>query len=92
MIHETYNSLGEDARRKTSENFDPKNLLRLFLWAPETKRLLTVQEESELIVQIQELMMLELQLRDWISYFLCREFHVHCSNLYGLTMIPLFRK
>ncbi|KAG7027252.1 hypothetical protein SDJN02_11264, partial [Cucurbita argyrosperma subsp. argyrosperma] len=43
-----------DARRTTSENFDPKNLLRLFLWAPETKKLLTVQEESELIVQIQQ--------------------------------------
>lgn len=52
-IHETYNSRGKDTRRKTSENFDPNDPLRLFLWGPETKKLLTVQEESELIVQIQ---------------------------------------
>lgn len=51
-IHETYNR-GKDTRRKTSENFDPNDPLRLFLWGPETKKLLTVQEESELIVQIQ---------------------------------------
>lgn len=52
-IHETSNSRGKDSRRKTSENFDPNDPLRLFLWGPETKKLLTAQEESALIVQIQ---------------------------------------
>ncbi|CAK9320090.1 unnamed protein product [Citrullus colocynthis] len=58
-IHETSNSRGKDSRRKTNENFDPNDPLRLFLWGPETKKLLTAQEESELIVQIQDLMILE---------------------------------
>uniref|UniRef100_A0A5B6YWT1 RNA polymerase sigma factor n=1 Tax=Davidia involucrata TaxID=16924 RepID=A0A5B6YWT1_DAVIN len=59
MVHETSKSRRADLKRKISEAFDPNDPLRLFLWGPETKQLLTVKEESELIVQIQDLMKLE---------------------------------
>ena len=42
-----------DVRRKLSASFDPNVPLRLFLWGPETKQLLTAKEESELIIQVQ---------------------------------------
>lgn len=58
-IQETYSPKGKDTRRKGSENYDPNDPLRLFLWGPETKKLLTAQEESELIDQIQDLMILD---------------------------------
>ncbi|XP_059646852.1 RNA polymerase sigma factor sigF, chloroplastic [Cornus florida] len=58
-VHETSNSGKADLKRKMSEAFDPNDPLRLFLWGPETKQLLTAKEESELIVQIQDLMALE---------------------------------
>ncbi|RVW30125.1 RNA polymerase sigma factor sigF, chloroplastic [Vitis vinifera] len=48
-----------EVQRKINEGYDPKDPLRLFLWGPETRKLLTAKEESELIVQIQELMRLE---------------------------------
>ncbi|GMJ02988.1 RNApolymerase sigma-subunit F, SIGMA FACTOR 6 [Hibiscus trionum] len=54
-IHETYSSRRKDVRRKLSESSDPNDPLRLFLWGPETKQLLTAEEESELIIQVQEL-------------------------------------
>ncbi|WOH00914.1 hypothetical protein DCAR_0520290 [Daucus carota subsp. sativus] len=44
------------SKSKASDSDDP---LRLFTWVPETKKLLTAKEESELIVHIQELMRLE---------------------------------
>lgn len=53
MIHETYSSRRTDVRRKLSASFDPNDPLRLFLWGPETKQLLTAGEESELITQVQ---------------------------------------
>ncbi|XXG40584.1 hypothetical protein AAC387_Pa01g1265 [Persea americana] len=43
----------------SSKNFDPSDPLRLFLWGPETKQLLTAKEEFDLSVKIQELMKLE---------------------------------
>ena len=52
-ICETYSSRRMDARRKLRENFNPNDPLRLFLWGPETKQLLTAKEESELIIQVQ---------------------------------------
>ncbi|KAK6231628.1 hypothetical protein SCA6_001701 [Theobroma cacao] len=58
-IRETYCSRRTDVRRKLSEGFDPNDPLRLFLWGPETKQLLTAKEESELSNQVQNLMRLE---------------------------------
>ncbi|KAK9290197.1 hypothetical protein L1049_008363 [Liquidambar formosana] len=59
MVPETYSSRRANLKRKLSEGFDPNDPLRLFLWGPETKQLLTVKEESELIIQIQDLVRLE---------------------------------
>lgn len=53
MIHENNNSRRKDTRRKTGENLDPNDPLRLFLWGPETTKLLTAEEEAKLIVQVQ---------------------------------------
>lgn len=53
MIHETYSSRNVDVKRKIREGFDPNDPLRLFLWGPETKQLLTADEESKLIAQVQ---------------------------------------
>uniref|UniRef100_A0A6N2KWJ1 RNA polymerase sigma-70 domain-containing protein n=1 Tax=Salix viminalis TaxID=40686 RepID=A0A6N2KWJ1_SALVM len=59
MIFETYNSSSADVQKRLSAGFDPNDPLRLFLWGPETKQLLTAKEEFELIAQIQDLMNLE---------------------------------
>ncbi|KAK8666085.1 hypothetical protein V6N13_006237 [Hibiscus sabdariffa] len=53
-IQETYSSRRKDVRRKLSESSDPNDPLRLFL-CPETKQVLTAEEESELIIQVQDL-------------------------------------
>ncbi|KAL7265062.1 hypothetical protein ACSBR1_002921 [Camellia fascicularis] len=55
VVHERRAEL----QRKTIEAFDPNDPLRLFLRSAETKQLLTVEEESDLIAQIQDLMRLE---------------------------------
>jgi hypothetical protein len=52
-VHEINNSRNVDVKRKISEGFDPNDPLRLFLWGPETKQLLTAEEESELIARVQ---------------------------------------
>jgi len=52
-LHEINNSRNVDVKRKISEGFDPNDPLRLFLWGPETKQLLTAEEESELIARVQ---------------------------------------
>ncbi|OAY41019.1 RNA polymerase sigma factor sigF, chloroplastic isoform X1 [Manihot esculenta] len=59
VFHEPYNSRRADVQKKINEGFDPKDPLRLFLWGPETKQLLTAKEESELVAQVQDLMRLE---------------------------------
>ncbi|GMY14781.1 RNA polymerase sigma factor sigF, chloroplastic [Fagus crenata] len=59
MINEAYISRNVDVKRKINEGFDPNDPLRLFLWGPETKQLLTFKEESELIAQVQDLIKLE---------------------------------
>lgn len=59
MGHETYTSRKASAKKKLSEGFDPNDPLRLFLWGPETRTLLTAEEEFELIAQIQDLIRLE---------------------------------
>lgn len=48
-----------NVKRKINEGFDPDDPLRLFLWGPETKQLLTAEEESELVAEVQGLMKLE---------------------------------
>lgn len=53
MIHETYSSRKASMKKKLSEGFDPNDPLRLFLWGPETRQLLTAEEESALVAQIQ---------------------------------------
>lgn len=42
-----------------TKGFDQNDPLRMFLWGPETKQLLTLEEESQLIAQIQDLLRLE---------------------------------
>lgn len=42
-----------DVQRKVTGTFDQNDPLRLFLWGPETKQLLTAKQESELILNIQ---------------------------------------
>jgi len=39
--------------QKKLKGLDGNDALRLFLWSPETKQLLSVEEESQLIAQIQ---------------------------------------
>ncbi|GLT92352.1 hypothetical protein SLE2022_101920 [Rubroshorea leprosula] len=58
-VQEMSSSRRVDVKRKLSGGFNSSDLLRLFLWGPETRQLLTVKEESELIVQVQELMRLK---------------------------------
>ncbi|XP_077221756.1 RNApolymerase sigma-subunit F [Tasmannia lanceolata] len=48
----------ELGRKINYKTFDPSDPLQLFLWGPETKQLLTQKEESELFVQVQDLMRL----------------------------------
>ncbi|KAF3954457.1 hypothetical protein CMV_020195 [Castanea mollissima] len=57
--HETYSTRDVDVKTKIREGFDPNDPLRLSLWGPETKQLLTVDEESKLIAQVQDLLKLE---------------------------------
>lgn len=48
-----------DKVKRIDKFFDNNNPLRMFLWGPETKQLLTITEERDLFVQIQDLMGLE---------------------------------
>lgn len=53
LVPDTSKSKRVDAKKKLNEGYDPNDPLRLFLWGPETRQLLTIEEESELIIQIQ---------------------------------------
>ncbi|CAN6576598.1 unnamed protein product [Malus baccata var. baccata] len=59
LIHETNSPTSSDVRKKINEGLNPNDPLRLFLWGPETKQLLTAKEEAELIAQVQDLFKLE---------------------------------
>lgn len=59
QVQETNPSGRSDVRRKVNEPIDLNDPLRMFLWGPETKQLLTAKEEAELIVQIQISMKLQ---------------------------------
>jgi len=56
---ETYLTRKDDAQerirkeKKINEEFDQNDTLRMFLRGPETKQLLTLEQESELISKIQ---------------------------------------
>ncbi|XP_020592218.1 RNA polymerase sigma factor sigF, chloroplastic isoform X2 [Phalaenopsis equestris] len=53
---ETSAAMGTDKVKRIEKTFDNKDPLRLFLWGPETKKLLTIAEEKDLIARIQDLM------------------------------------
>lgn len=53
MTNESNSSRRVDLKRKLSEGSDPNDPLRFFLWGPETKKLLTAEEESKLVVYVQ---------------------------------------
>lgn len=58
------------AEKKINEGFDQNDPLRLFLWGPETKQLLTLEEESQLIVQLQVSLLISLSctcMKCWIK-------------------------
>ncbi|KAL6277666.1 hypothetical protein ACE6H2_021267 [Prunus campanulata] len=57
--HEPNSFTSSDVRKKISEGFNPNDPLRLFLWGPETRQLLTAKEEAELIARVQDLFKLE---------------------------------
>ncbi|XP_010241843.1 PREDICTED: RNA polymerase sigma factor sigF, chloroplastic isoform X1 [Nelumbo nucifera] len=59
VVSEASTSRKSDIHKKIHEGFDTNDPLRLFLWGPETKQLLTPKEESELFVHVQELIRLE---------------------------------
>ncbi|PHU06502.1 RNA polymerase sigma factor sigF, chloroplastic [Capsicum chinense] len=59
QVQETNRSGRPEVRRRVNESIDLNDPLRMFLWGPETKQLLTVKEESELIVKIQVSMKLQ---------------------------------
>lgn len=59
QVQETNHSVRPDVRRRGNGSIDLNDPLRMFLWGPETKQLLTVKEESELIVKIQICMKLQ---------------------------------
>lgn len=53
LLYENPRSRPADVRGRLGEGLYSDNPLRLFLAGPETRQLLTFQEESELIVQVQ---------------------------------------
>lgn len=57
--NEGYISQKVNVRKKLKQGIDLDDPLQHFLWGPETRQLLTAKEESELIVQIQDLIRLE---------------------------------
>uniref|UniRef100_A0A1D1ZHW8 RNA polymerase sigma factor rpoD n=1 Tax=Anthurium amnicola TaxID=1678845 RepID=A0A1D1ZHW8_9ARAE len=52
-------SISTEMSRKMSKGLNKNDPLRLFLWGPETKQLLTLKEERDLFNKIQDLMRLE---------------------------------
>ncbi|CAN6807646.1 unnamed protein product [Brassica oleracea] len=50
---EVYVPQKTNAKKKMKQGFDTDDALQLFLWGPETKQLLTANEEAELITHIQ---------------------------------------
>ncbi|KAJ8510743.1 hypothetical protein OPV22_001177 [Ensete ventricosum] len=59
FVHHGFSSMTINRSKKIDKRLDSKDPLRLFLWGPETKQLLTVKEEKDLFVKIEDLMRLE---------------------------------
>lgn len=55
----TSTAMGTDKVKRAEKKFDINDPLRLFLWGPETKQLLTITEEMDLFAQIKDLRGLE---------------------------------
>ncbi|KAK5804186.1 RNA polymerase sigma factor sigF, chloroplastic-like isoform X1 [Gossypium arboreum] len=89
MISETYSSRKTNVRKKASGSYDPNDPLRLFLRGPETTQLLTAKEESELIVQVQDLMRLEKLKSKLQSQFGCEPTLVEWAEAIGLSCSAL---
>lgn len=53
VVQESSSSKRANLQKNKSKVFDPDDPLRLFLSIPETTQILTLKEESELIVHIQ---------------------------------------
>lgn len=54
VIHKVSSRRTKDRDKEmNNKDFDPNDPLRLFLWGPETRQLLTAEEEYDLSVQIQ---------------------------------------
>ncbi|XVE96633.1 hypothetical protein REPUB_Repub02eG0239500 [Reevesia pubescens] len=88
-ICETYNSRRMDVRKKLSGSFDPNDPLRLLLWGPETKQLLTAKEESELVIQVQDLMRLMKVKSKLQSQFGCEPTLVEWAQAMGVSCSAL---
>ncbi|CAL9206714.1 unnamed protein product [Musa hybrid cultivar] len=59
FVHHGASSMTINQSKKIDKRLDSNDPLRLFLWGPETKQLLTVKEEKDLFVKIEDLMRLE---------------------------------
>lgn len=57
--HKSNSFTSSDVPKRISEGFNPNDPLRLFLWGPETRQLLTAKEEAELIARVQDLFKLK---------------------------------
>lgn len=53
LFYENPRNRAADIRKRLREGLDSDDPLRLFLAGPETRQLLTFEEESELIAQVQ---------------------------------------
>ncbi|XP_031384078.1 RNA polymerase sigma factor sigF, chloroplastic isoform X2 [Punica granatum] len=85
LVLEVNKSKRVDAKKKLSQGYDPNDPLRLFLWGPETRQLLTIEEESELIIQIQDLLKLE-HVKDSLHFqFRCEPTLVEWAEAVGVS-------
>ncbi|XP_065856439.1 RNA polymerase sigma factor sigF, chloroplastic [Euphorbia lathyris] len=89
MSDELYYCRSEGVQKRTHEAFDPKDPLRLFLWGPETKQLLTAKEEFELIAQVQDIMRLEKVKKNLQSQFGREPTLVEWADAVGLSYTVL---
>lgn len=63
FVHHGASSMTINQSKKIDKRLDSNDPLRLFLWGPETKQLLTVKEEKDLFVKIEACVM---------SIFVCK--------------------
>lgn len=85
LLYENPRSRPADVQGRLGEGLYSDNPLRLFLAGPETRQLLTFQEESELIVQVQDLIKLEQVKARLQSMFGCEPTLVEWAGAVGLS-------